>query len=267
MSAWQPLASELDRWSALGRTATLWCRDDDACRDSPALRRLLECARSREVPVAIAAIPALCEPSLAAAIARYDVATVIQHGYAHRNHAPAGERSCELGSHRPLAACIDELGTGRETLEAAFGARFLPALVPPWNRIATDVVTALPRAGLSALSTFAPRPHATAAPGVGQCNTHVDVIAWRHGRTFVGAARAVSLLVEHLSARRLGAVDADEPTGLLTHHLELSDEAWQFVDELFARMRAHAAARWLRAGDVFAQASVAAQRVRSGRSA
>jgi len=260
MSAWRSLDDELDRWQEDGRVATLWCRDDDACRDTAALQRLLSYAETHRVPVAVAAIPALLESSLGDAIARCDHATVVQHGYAHRNHAPAGERGWELGAHRPLAVCIEELARGRERLASAFGARFVPALVPPWNRIDASVVEALPRAGLRALSTFGPRRDRLAASDVVQCNTHVDVIAWRHGRRFVGAERAIALMVEHLSARRRGEVDAAEATGLLTHHLDMGGDAWRYVDEFFARTRAHAAVRWLAAEAVFFDTQAIEQR-------
>ena len=252
MNPWQPLDDELARWRDAGRVATMWLRDDDACRDSPALRRLVTIASARSVPVAIAAIPALLEPTLADAVAGCRVATIVQHGYAHRNHAPAGERNWELGAHRPLAQCVDELRAGRERLASAFGERFVAALVPPWNRIDASVVEALPSAGLHGLSTFGPLAARSPAPGVVRCNAHVDVIAWRSGRTFVGAARATALLVEHLAARRRGEADAEEATGLLTHHLDMSEPAWQFVDELLQRTQCHDAVRWLAASELFA---------------
>src|SRR5258705_11331803 len=56
MSAWQALDAELDRWRSTGRRATLWCRDDDAFRDSPPLQRFLEIAEAAALPVALAAI-------------------------------------------------------------------------------------------------------------------------------------------------------------------------------------------------------------------
>ena len=167
--------------------------------------------------------------------------------------APA--RSCELGSQRPLATTLAELAIGRETLVRAFGERFAPILVPPWNRIADEVVAALPGAGYRGLSAFGPRGAARPAPGLMQCNTPVDLIAWRSGRAFIGAERAVARTVEHLAARREGRVDPEEPTGILTHHLDLTNEAWAFLDELSARTRAHAAAHWLSAERVFGELS------------
>jgi len=100
MSAWQSLDAELELWRDAERRAAFWLRDDDACRDSAALQRMLETAEAASLPVGVAAIPATLEPSLADAVARSRFVTVIQHGYAHRNHAPPEERKMELGPHR-----------------------------------------------------------------------------------------------------------------------------------------------------------------------
>jgi hypothetical protein len=252
MSArWHVLLRELDAWRALGRRATLWWRDDDACRDSAALRRLLGIARAECVPVGVAAIPMACEATLVDAISACDQATIVQHGYAHRNHAPAGERSAEIGAHRALRARLEELEGGREALSRLFGARFRPLLVPPWNRVAADVVPALPSIGLSGISCFGPRAARWPAHGVQQANTHVDLIAWRRDRRFIGTDAAVERVTAHLQARRRAEVDVEEPTGLLTHHLAFGDDAFHFTAELCARTRDHPAAAWLDVDAVF----------------
>ncbi len=254
MSAWQRLDAELDLWRAAGRRADLWCRDDDASRDSPALDRLLERARDAEIPVALAVIPALVEPGLVDAVAQARVATVVQHGYAHRNHAPPGARNWELGMHRPVTRTLAELAAGRASLESRFGRRFRPVLVPPWNRIDPLVVERLPDAGFAGISTFGPRAAAHPVSGLLQCNTHVDLIAWRRDRAFIGVAAAIDRLVAHLESRRQGAVDPAEPTGILTHHLDLDAAAWEFLADLFARTRDHGAATWLDVDAVFGRA-------------
>ena len=251
MNHWELLSRELDAWQAADRRATLWWRDDDACRDSPALQRLLAIARAQRIPVVIAAVPATADATLAAAIESSSQATIVQHGFAHRNHAAAGERSAELGSHRLLAARIDELGRGRDVLARLFAGRFAPVLVPPWNRIAEDLPARLPAAGFSGLSCFGPRANAWRAPGLLQVNAHVDLIAWRRDRAFIGEETALERLVAQLRARRMGDVDTAEPTGVLTHHLAFGDAAFAFVDALAARTRAHAAVAWLDARSVF----------------
>ena len=245
MSAWDDLDRELDTWRAAGRHATLWWRDDDACSDTPALQRLLRIVCEHDVPVALAAIPAKADATLADAIGVTSHATILQHGYTHANHQPAGERAAELGGHRSVAECIDELGAGRVALQRGFGRRFDAVLVPPWNRIAAELVQALPSAGLIGLSCFGPRDTMTPCARLSQVNTHVDLIAWKRGRAFIGVDSAIARLVAHLAARRDGHVDAAEATGVLTHHLVFTPDAWDFVDALCARTRRHPAVKWL----------------------
>lgn len=250
MSAWQTLDDELDAWRAAGRRATLWCRDDDACRDSPALQRLLEIARAAGVPIALAVIPAALGRDLVEAVTRSGIATVLQHGYAHRNHAPPQSRKWELGSHRPAGVTLAELEQGLGALRASFGEQFAPVLVPPWNRIDASVVARLAEVGFHGLSCLGPRAAARPVAGIAQCNVHVDLIAWRRDRAFIGVAAAVERLAEHLRARRGGSVDALEPSGILTHHLDMSAAGWQFLADLMARSRERGAA-WLDVGAAF----------------
>jgi len=66
VSDWQALDAELDAWSAAGRTAELWWRDDDAIVPTPALDRLLDIRRRSGVPIALAVIPARAQATLAA---------------------------------------------------------------------------------------------------------------------------------------------------------------------------------------------------------
>ena len=245
MSDWRPLERELDAWLEAERTATLWLRDDDACRDSAPLRRLLATAETYGVPVAVAAVPAGIEDSLGEAIARFGNATVVQHGYAHRNHAADGERSSEFGAARPLDARLDDLVSGRDRLAGEFGRRFATVLVPPWNRIGEDLLPHLAPNGYRAVSCFGPRAASSPAPGLHQVNAHVDPIAWRRGRGFIGAEAVVERMVAHLRARRRGECDPDEPTGFLAHHLVFDDGIWEFVDGFLARTGGHRAARWL----------------------
>jgi hypothetical protein len=247
-----PLDEELARWADAGRVATLWWRDDDAVAATPALARLEALARAHDVPVALAVVPAALEASLGPVVARLPQCTIVQHGYAHANYAPSGAKSCELGAGRAVAVVARELDAGRERLAAAFGARFLPVLVPPWNLIDEALVSVLPSLGYVGLSTFAPRRARRAAPGLVRCNAHADPIAWREGRRFAGTERALDALVRHLAQRREGAVDADEPTGLLTHHLVFDADAWRFADALLERTRGHPAARWLAVAQAFA---------------
>ncbi len=255
---WRILSEELDAWAAAGRVATLWWRDDDAVEPSAALERLLGLAAARDVPIALAAIPARASEALARGIETAGArVTLLQHGYAHRNHAPAAEKKVELGVDRRASAVLEELARGQARMTALFGLGssglgWAPVLVPPWNRIAEGLVPELARLGFRGLSTYGARAAAEPVPGLVQINSHVDIMRWKVPRGFLGAAEALDLLAGHLRARRLGEADAAEPSGLLSHHRAHDEACWAFLDELLGRLAEHPAARFVAADEAFA---------------
>ena len=249
MAEWDDLARELDAWRASGRTATLWWRDDDASRATGELERLLDLSEETETPVAVAVVPRDAETGLGQSLERRPLASVLQHGFAHCNHAPPGAGKSELGPGRTLEAMLGELVRGRENLSQF--PNFLPVLVPPWNRIDPDLPPRLPGIGLKGISTYKARPAAEPAPGLRCANTHADLIDWPGGRDFVGTGAALDLVVGPLSARRAGRADAGEPTGLLTHHLALDEACWGFLGDFLERTHAHGAASWIGPEEVF----------------
>ena len=141
---------------------------------------------------------------------------------------------------------------GRQRLAEAFGQRFLPVMVPPWNHISERTVAGAAGPGLHrALDLSRPRRRrAGAGPGPGQRPLRSDQ-AGKPGARFAGTGKALADLVGHLEARRTGAADPAEPTGLVTHHLALDEPAWEFVAVLLRRTAAHPAAAWQSARDAF----------------
>lgn len=245
---WKDLVRELQLWRDAGRTPTLWWRDDDAQSRTAALQPLTQLSSGHAVPVALASIPKGCDSTLVEVVSRYPELSVLQHGYSHTNHAPPDERKCELGAHRPQAAVLDELEQGQQELRRLFATRFLPVLVPPWNRLSTALIDALPNVGFIGLSTLGPRPKHTALT---QVNVHVDLIDWRDGRRFVGEEQALRRLIEHLALRRAGgSVDPREATGIMTHHLVQDAAGWRFLARLFEISRKEGA-RWCSAEELF----------------
>ncbi|MDH3314648.1 MAG: polysaccharide deacetylase family protein [Gammaproteobacteria bacterium] len=249
MNEWDALDAELDRWARAGSVATFWWRDDDAEGPTAALSKLLELSESHAVPLGLAVIPATVSAKLPRQLKQYTMTRVLQHGFAHTNHAPSNEKAAEYGTHRPLSEMTLEIAGGATCLRTLFDERFLPLLVPPWNRVADSLVPMLPSLGLAGLSTFAARPTRSPAPGLKQVNTHVDLIDWRHGRGFRGTAWLVEEITAHLSARRREQADGREPTGILSHHLAHDEGCWRFLDQLFTRTRGRENVQWLTPGE------------------
>ncbi len=269
--SWADLAHELDRWGDEGRIATLWWRDDDAAAPCGQLDRLLEIAGT--VPVALAVIPAEAVLDLAARLGAPDrrstkspLITVLQHGWSHSNHAARSEnggspskneprpKKSEFPAERLPGSVTAELRAGRARLTTLFGTRALAVLAPPWNRFAERFLPLLAGCGIAAVSRLGLRRAAWPASGVFEANVHVDLVAWKRDRGFIGETAALAGLLGHLRARRTGAADRGEPSGILTHHLVQDEATGAFLGRLTGLTAAHPAARWLTGGEVFAPA-------------
>lgn len=251
MSDWDALTRELDAWGEAGRIATLWWRDDDAVEPTPALAEIAALADALRIPLALAVIPDRATRALAEWLADRPRLSVLQHGYAHQNHAPGDERKAELEAHRPEPVMLGELGTGLDHLGRLLRRPPLPVLVPPWNRIAPRLMMQLTGIGLRGLSTFGPRLRAHPCGGLLQVNCHLDPVDWRGSGGFAGSEAMLARAVGHLSARREGRADAAEATGLLTHHLVQDLPGRRFLSRFLETTSRHPAARWIGAEEIW----------------
>lgn len=219
-----------------GITLSIWWRDDDAVAVTPALETLLALRHAANVPLALAVIPKFAEPGLIDRLRQAGNVGVLQHGWAHEKHSPAGEKASEFGESRPLEQSLADLTAGRRRLQPMAGDLFLPVLTPPWNRIGAATRAVRSKAGLPGLSVFGKsggEPHV--------CNTHFDVIAWKTTRGFIGLKKAYHLLANEIE-QRLGA--PDEPIGILTHHLVHDAETNFFLANLLEKLKSQPHVRW-----------------------
>ncbi len=226
--SWEEFEAEIGRRGG----AKFWWRDDDAAAVSLQLRRALALSRSSRVPLALAVVPEAAEPGLFALL--HDQVTVLQHGTDHRNRASAGEKKTEYPAAEPIEAALARVADGFGRLKAHAKAHFFPVLAPPWNRMRTDLFAVLPAVGIRGVSLYGTRT----SPELPQVNTHVDIVAWRRGRRFIGESEALALALKHLS---------EEPLGWLTHHAVHDEEAWRFLERLFKLK----GVRWLSAEEAF----------------
>lgn len=250
-AAWRLFGDELACWRDAGRSVEFWWRDDDAARFSPALGRLLGLSSSFGIPLALAVIPERAEPALFRELG--DTVTVIQHGTDHLNRAAPGEKKTEFPSAEPARGATERLAASRDRLRAISGGRALAVLVPPWNRLPSPLIPHLSAAGFCGLSRYGARVARVAAPAIVQVNTHVDIVAWRSHRGFVGEQAALVDAASHLAARRTGSADMAEATGWLTHHECHDEAAWHFLGRLFETTVGRYGVHWRRADELFAQ--------------
>ena len=251
MTTWSKLSEELGQWAEKGCRDELWWRDDDAMGDGPKLRRLVGMAKTNEVPLALAVIPEGVKDNLKLQYSDFPELAILVHGLRHKNFAPFGDKKSEFGPYRPVKEMLEDVAAAFEILKAKFPDSIYPIFVPPWNRIDPELAACLPKAKMLGLSRFGPRMSINRIKGLNECNCHVDLIDWRGTRNFVGQELALDALISHLYARRTGAVDAGEATGILSHHNVMDDNSWQFLEELFDRTKGSEGARWLNMNQIF----------------
>ena len=237
---WKPARDALDRAHAEGRTLRVWLRDDDCVAVTPALERLASLCAAARLPILLATIPAGAEPGLGAWMAGRAAVVPCQHGFAHADHAPPGERARELGG-RPVEAVLAELARGRALLRDLFGPALSDILVPPWNRLDAALVPHLPAAGYAALSAFAPTPEASPIP---RLDADLDIVDWRGGR--------IGRPLDEMARKVSGIVARQDRLGVLTHHLAHDDAAWAGLASLLDRLAAHPAVRFTDAASLLA---------------
>ncbi|MBD0865516.1 MAG: polysaccharide deacetylase family protein [Rhodobacteraceae bacterium] len=247
---WDPLKRELELWQIEDRFLPLWCRDDDAVADTPALRRLMHLAHQYDLPVHLAVIPDLVQPALVEVACDRPYLIPIQHGFRHDSHAPNGEKKAEFGAHRPLTQMIQDIETGTEQIRMLFGQVARPMFVPPWNRISPGLMCHLADLGFASVSTHGPRKDRVAAPGLVQINTHIDPINWHRDRDLVAPDHLIETVVQHLQARRQGRSDDQEPLGLLTHHLVHSPAVWDWAAGLLDILLSTVAIPWVHPSEI-----------------
>jgi len=241
------LIQHLDWFAERGRKVRFWWRDDDAIEPTPGLERMLKLANEHGVDLALAVIPKDVTEALGERLSNEPHAFVLQHGWQHKNFQLKAkrEKAAELGSRRDPDELMAQLDDGKTRLEALFGARFIHAIVPPWNRIDPEIARRLPGIGLPGLSTFTfhnfPHPH--------QVQSHIDILKWKKQVRFIGWESARLRFDLQLTRRRNTNC---EPVGLLTHHLAHDEASFEFLETFLAIAAHHEGAMWPEVRELFA---------------
>ncbi|MEO9897988.1 MAG: polysaccharide deacetylase family protein [Paracoccaceae bacterium] len=234
-----PLKAELKLCRTAGMAIPIWWRDDDAIQATNALDQLLTLADEVTCPVHLAAIPAFADRSLVAATDDR-LARILVHGWAHVDSSLPDAKKSEFGRVRPDV--FYDLERAHHRMKRLFGTRVWPMFVPPWNRTDLPVLQRLPDFGFSAVSTFGPR--GDPIPNLVQINTHIDPIFWRGTRDLQDPDLLIEQTVQVLQDRREQKTDANEPLGLLTHHLVHTCAIWDFSRAWLLEMLSGGAHVW-----------------------
>ncbi|MCJ8297541.1 MAG: polysaccharide deacetylase family protein [Pseudomonadales bacterium] len=245
MSSWQALSEEINQWPM---SVQFWWRDDDAVADSEPLQKMLQLAKSYDIAVHLAVIPNLLETSLDV-VKHSDnqpFCYVLQHGVEHKNFALQGQRKIELGGSQDLLALQQNLGAGQRLLQQTFVDQYLSILVPPWNRIAEELIPCLDNMGYQKLSVLG---KAKLAETKLHLNVHIDIINWRE-RQFAGEQLILRTITEHLRHKRLSG-NSPKPCGLMTHHLDHDQDCWNFLDKFFSFCRDHSKVQWVAGNSLY----------------
>ena len=80
-------------------------------------------------------------------------------------------------------------------------------------------------------------------------NTHLDLIDWKGGRGFIGIEAALDTMVRALQMSR---TSTGEPVGLLSHHLAMDGETWEFLESMLGRAQTMPGLKIEPAHDLFA---------------
>jgi hypothetical protein len=237
--AWlDPLRKALDDASA---PVACFFRDDDVGWRGDRLRDLLDLFAELALPLDLAVIPADLDPPAAQElldrIERSDGRLgVHQHGYAHANHEPSGERKCEFGPARSRADQLRDIAAGRERLDALLGAAVEPIFTPPWNRCTATTGSCLLELGFELLSREA-RAAPLDTPGLRELPVSVDWLKRRHGER---------LPPEAIAALAAAAVERGGPVGVMLHHAEMDGAELEAAAELLTALAEHDRTRCVR---------------------
>jgi hypothetical protein len=240
MDNWQRLSDEINQSQI---TIGFWWRDDDAVADTPALQKMLNIARDNDLPVHLAVIPMALEHSLSIIKAPHNspISYVLQHGVEHKSYALSGQRKIELGGSQAVLPLVTKLSTGHQLLSQRFAGQYLSILVPPWNRISSQVAEKLPQVGYKKLSVLHSQKRVESNF---ELNVHIDIINWQQ-RAFAGEEVVLDKIIRLLANRRLSVDVSTKPIGLMTHHLDHDKQCWDFICKFFKFCREHPKIQWV----------------------
>lgn len=205
----------------------LFFRNDDVDEDEPSLWRLLKLFLQRNAPINLGVIPGrlteACGELLAQSVNSAPALIELnQHGWRHINHEREG-RKCEFGPSRTYEEQLADIAQGQSQMNEAFGPRWFPVFIPPWNRCAEGVYRALDQLGFRALSA---KPGNSVVTGYRfkEISITLDLYRWRGGACMKPSEDIVDDLITQLSRQ--------QTIGVMLHHKVMDERAFSFLGSM-----------------------------------
>ncbi|MFN0087652.1 MAG: hypothetical protein ACKVX9_19835 [Blastocatellia bacterium] len=228
----------LERRGRQARPLDLFFRDDDVDEDEPSLRECLRRFVRGETPVNLGVIPKRLTREAAALLRRSvreapSLIELNQHGWEHINHEEVGKK-CEFGPGRAFDLQHADIAAGWARMDAAFGSRWSPVFIPPWNRCTFETGRALDQLGFLALSRDHGQPP---MPGLRlrELPITLDLYRWRGG--------VAPRPIEEFSGELIQQIDELDRIGIMLHHKVMDEAAFALVDALLRAFRSSPIAR------------------------
>lgn len=126
----------------------LFIRDDDVWTLDKPFREFFDFMLSQKIPVVYGVIPALIEEAAAVFLRQAKsknpkLLDIVQHGFAHRNYAAAGEHKYEFGPARSYAQQRKDIACGMRIMRHWFGELVTPGFIPPYHADDAKTIDAL----------------------------------------------------------------------------------------------------------------------------
>src|SRR5262249_23922170 len=217
----------------------LFFRDDDVDEDEETLRRLLRLFIRREAPIKWGVIPGRLPSAGSGLLSQYVSAApalleLNQHGWRHLNHESEGPK-CEFGPGRTYAEQLADLARGQGRMTEAFGPRWFPVFIPPWNRCSEDTYRVLDQLGFRALSAKQGNSVVTGRR-FKEISITLDLYRWRGGASLMPSEEIVDDLIVQIPRR--------QTIGVMLHHKVMDERAFSFLSSMLDTLASYPIVRF-----------------------
>jgi len=190
-------------------------RNDDVSTFSEPLRKFVNFMLIHKIPIIYGVIPARLEKETAVLLREAKeknpgLLDIVQHGYAHDNYAPFGEKKYEFGEGRSYDRQLHDITEGMKIMHRWFGDLVTPGFIPPYHADDPNTIDAIEALGIPLYSARLKVPR--------ERKKFLDVPAqiWAHRIDDQGQPVPLNF---HNLARDLGSVLASGPiSGIVFYH-------------------------------------------------